>query len=106
MEAFDLPQSNPSFELRLTLDGREYVLTFEWSEREAAWYLALADQADSPIVGATKVVADWPLFLTCNDARKFTGALIARDTTGAGLDPLLDDFGTRVLLTYTAADEL
>ena len=106
MEALTLPVSNPHFTIRHTLDGREYVLTFEWSERESAWYVSLADQADSPISGAVRVCADWPLFLTCNDDRKFTGALLASDVTGQGVDPTLEDFGARVLLVYVPAGEL
>lgn len=106
MEALVIPQGNPHFTIRHTLDGREYTLTLEWSERESAWYLQLADQGDVPIAGATKVVADWPLLLTTNDPRKFPGALIARDTTGQGLDPTLNDLGVRVLLVYVPQDEL
>lgn len=106
MEAIVIPEANPHFSIRHTLDGREYVIDFEWSEREAAWYVKLADQAGSPIVGATRIVADWPLWLNVNDDRKFTGALLARDVTGEGVDPTLEDFGVRVLLCYVPPEEL
>ena len=34
----------PDYSQRTSLDGRTYLLTFRWNEREeSAWYLSLAD---------------------------------------------------------------
>lgn len=89
------------------LDGRAYLLRGGWNQRESKWYLTVLDpETNETIHGPRKLVADWDLLRTCVDARRPPGMLIALDVSGAGVDPGFDDLGTRVILTYTPADEL
>lgn len=83
-----------------TLDGQEYNLTFAYNFRELAWYLDVTDVNQVPIAAGIKVVVDWDLLKRCVDPRRPPGVLFANDLSGAGLDPGLDDFGTRVELLY------
>lgn len=82
------------------LSGRDFIFTFAWNAREGAWYFDLADQDGVLIATSRKIVVDWPLITRCADARRPVGTLWALDTTGAGIDPGRDDFGTRVQLIY------
>jgi len=110
MDALNLPADKAHFALRVTLDDRDYTLSLEWSQREAKWYLALADQDENPILRGIKVVADYPLLTLAKwDARCPPGQLIANDTSGQGLDPGFADMtgaSPRVVLTYVTGAEL
>lgn len=94
-----------SYRMTVTLDGSDYVLDFEWSQREACWYVSLLDQNEAPIAMGIKIVVEWDLLRLCvNDARPL-GKLVAHDTSGQGLDAGFDELGTRVeLLYFEAAD--
>lgn len=85
---------------RTALDGVEYVLQFDWNDRQKRWSFSLADQDEVPIVSGVTLVADWPLLSLVTDARRPLGELVAWDTSGAGLDPGLADLGDRVQFTY------
>lgn len=106
IRVINTPQNIPFFTQRTTLDGREYLLTFDWNQREQKWYLSIADQDEVPIVSSIKLVANFPLTHLLVDSRSPPGELFAMDTSGNGLDPLLSDLGTRVLLLYMDAEDL
>lgn len=89
-----------------TLSGQDFVLTFQWNSREAAWYLDIADQDELPIVTSRKVTVGFPLITRCVDVRQPKGMLMAVDTTGKEQDPGFDDFGTRVQLVYFEPEDL
>lgn len=89
-----------------TLSGIDYVFTFHWNSREAAWYFDLADQDEVLIVSSRKVTVGFPLITRCVDPRQPPGLLMAVDITGGTQDPGLDDFGTRVRITYAEPEEL
>lgn len=102
-----IPVSNtPNFTQVTTLSGRDYVLTFHWNAREAAWYMDVADQDEVGITLSRKVTVGFPLITRCVDERRPPGMLMAVDTTGGSADPGLDDFGTRVQLLYFEPEEL
>lgn len=86
---------------RTELGGREYLLSFQWSQRAGRWLFTLADQDSADIVTGQPVVVDWPLLgRRVVDARRPPGELVAVDTTGAGADPGFADLGARVVLVY------
>lgn len=89
-----------------TLSGTDYIFTFAWNEREDAWYMDLADQDGVAIQLSRKVTVDFPLITRCKDPRRPLGMLIAVDSSGAGLDPTLEDFGQRVQLVYFEPEEV
>ena len=94
------------FDIQAPLDGATYTLEMRWNTRALAWFMRLLnEQADTIIVGDTKVVADWPIALYIT-GRLPPGLLVFWDTSGAGLDPGLNDLGQRVQLLYYTAAEL
>lgn len=95
-----------SYVQRTTLDGVEYVLRFDWNDREGRWYMTLADRDGEPIANGVKVVCGWPLLRRSADARAPAGMLMAVDQSGQGLDPGLSELGGRVPLVYFDAAEL
>lgn len=105
-QVINTSQELSSYDQRVVLDGREYVLAFQWNQREAKWYLSISDQDGSPIVHGIKVVANFPLLRRLRDRRAPPGELYAQDRSGAGADPGLRDFGTRVILVYHPAADI
>ena len=97
---------HPHFEFFLSLEGRQYLFEFRWNERIGSWYMTLSDADGDPIVASARVVLDFPLTGKCADARRPPGAIIAVDTSGAGLDPGEKDLGGRVTLLYVESTSL
>lgn len=107
----------PFLELVADLDGANYTIRLwfntratrmlaDGAEEAGAWFLTILDEPGETIIaGAVKLVCNWPLFRVLAD-REPAGYLIAVDTSGAGIDPGLDDLGTRVVLDYITADEV
>lgn len=94
-------QTLPSFRERVQLDGVTFQFRFRFNARLSAWFFDVEDETGVPLVLARKVVIDWP-FLRQNQhtAGIPAGHILAFDTTLRDIRPLLDDFGTRVLLGY------
>lgn len=97
--------ARPNVRHRVRLDGRDYLLLFDWSGREGAWYVHILDASGSPIVTGRKVVAGGKLGHRSIDPRRPAGLLMAIDPSGIG-DPGIEDLGRRVFITYASADEL
>jgi len=91
-----------AYEEQVDLDGAAYTLSFAWNRRDSSWYLSLADAA-GPIASGIRVVVDTPLTQFVASNRKPPGTLMALDTSGAGLDPGIDELGGRVQLLYLEA---
>jgi hypothetical protein len=47
---------------RTNLDGSDYQLEFQWSTRQARWYLNLYDSDGNLLIGSVKLILNWPLF--------------------------------------------
>lgn len=90
----------PLYTERVTLDGQEYLLRFDWNGREGRWYLDIGDVSENWIVRGVKLIADWPLLRRCVDPRRPPGTLMAVDFSGAGEPPSLSDLGRSVKLIY------
>jgi hypothetical protein len=103
MSVFTLPsiQDSPHYDFVVELDGATYLVELKWNEREAAWYLSIGADEDTPLVAGKKVVLNIPLISRHRDSRLPPGALIALDTSGKDEPPGLDDLGRRVVLTYS-----
>lgn len=103
----DPPTDARAWSQLTTLDGRVYLLEFEWSSRAAHWFISLSTSEGDPIATGVKVVADWPLFrLASWDDRAPPGAVVALDTSGESRDPGFADLGDRVVLVYYDEEEL
>lgn len=92
---------------RTTLDGVDFLLTFDWNQRNGQWSLTIADQDGADIVsGAVLVTRGHPLQGVI-DTRRPAGDLAVVDATGANdVDPGFADLGSRFLLVYLTAAEI
>jgi|ADGO01.1.fsa_nt_gi hypothetical protein len=95
-----------SYTQRTVLDGREYILGFQWNQRAEKWSLSIYDQDGSPIALGLKLVANFPVTRRITDSRGPFGTIFPLDTSGEGRDPGLRDLGRRVLLVYLEASDL
>lgn len=91
---------------RTALDGRDYQLTLDWSQREGKWRLDLADQDGVAIRSGIALVVNWQLLAGVTDTRRPPGELVLVDTMGRAEDPGFADLGSRFVLLYFAAAEL
>lgn len=101
----DIEPVSAFFTQKTTLDGKDYVLSFAWNQRESRWYLTIYDHEDNVLQGAVKVIADFPLTrrIASSDTAP-PGVLMAVDLTDAGDPPTRDDLGSRVILVYYDAE--
>ena len=96
----------PLFEERVRLEDRDYILRFDWNNREEAFYLGIKDQDEESLVAGIKIVANWDLLAALkSDDRLPQGVLIALDLVSGGVGPTLADFGSRVNLYYYESTE-
>lgn len=97
-----LSLDTPLYTQRVTLDGLEYQLRFDYSGREDRWYLTVLDVEGVILAPGVKLVANWPLLRTHLNPALPQGLLMAVDFSPlAGESPGFADLGRRVLLTYT-----
>lgn len=91
----------PLYTQRVTLDGIEYVLKFDWNDRENRWYLSLYDVSETPLATGIKIVSNWPLLRRFTSANMPPGSLMAADLSPQGGEsPMYADLGVRVKLLY------
>jgi hypothetical protein len=98
--------STPLYQERVRLEGRDYILLFDWNNREQRYYLSIFDQDGVPLLLGVKVVSNWGMLGKhhFNPALP-PGELIPMDLESGGEPPTFDDFGTRVRLFYYESDE-
>jgi hypothetical protein len=99
----------PWYRQRTTLDGRDYVLTIYWNERNGRWYMDIADQDDVPLAMGVKLVADLPLLRLYRDDRLPQGQLMVVDMAAdenLSRDPGICHLGDRFKLVYIPIAEL
>lgn len=95
--------SDPNQELKVTLGDTEYFIRLRWNTRAQFWTLDILDAAKDPIVQGVCVRVQYSLLSRYRDVRLPDGQLFAIDTSQEGVDPAVDDLGTRVLLAYEPA---
>lgn len=91
------------------LDGREYLLTFRWSQRTGRWTLDLHDQDGDPIVTGRALAPSLRLLRGVRDSRRPAGDIVLVDQRGAreGLDdPTFTSLGERHQLLYVDGEDL
>src|SRR5262245_60003859 len=103
-------QARPYYSQRTRLDGRDFLLSFAWNQREERWYLSIEDDVGDLLLAGLKLISNWPLLHAYqSDPRLPPGELVAFDLTEGGDEtpPGFDDFaiGKRVELTYFAVTE-
>ncbi len=98
--------SLPNQRFGTTLDDVQYLFDVRWNERDAAWYFDLLAEDETPIRHGIKIVLGAALGGRVAAAAFPRGVLMAADTTGAGVEPGLDDLGTRVVVYFFTLAEL
>lgn len=98
-----IPTANDPFYTQVTaLSGVDYRLSFQYNQREQAWYLTIADIEDNIIFRGLKLVCNWPLYGNLRHASLPPGQLIvmsnSTDHSTPGLDDLID--GGRCQMCY------
>jgi hypothetical protein len=78
------------------IDGTPYILDIRWNGRDAAWYMDILAEDESPIRTGVKLVLGAFLGGRTVDPRFPFGALVASDLSGEGRDATFDDLGTRL----------
>jgi hypothetical protein len=99
-------RSDPRYQIEVELAGANYLFDFEWNDRAESWFFDVSDQSYTKLLSGVRIVVGFPLWTRYRNPRLPSGDLSAVDTSGAGLDPKLEDLGDRVLLVYTPIDEI
>jgi hypothetical protein len=100
-EILQIPIPLPGYPLwdeRITLDGREYILRFDWHDREACFYFDVLDVDRNVITAGIKIIQNWALYTreTAEASPKGNFLAYSPDKT----IPQLADFGLRSILLY------
>jgi hypothetical protein len=100
--------NDPSYEIRIAIDGVDYTLEFNYNQLLSRFYLSVFDLQGSPIVQGVKCVCNTDLLrMVRYDVRCPTGTLMFQDSTGyPEAPPELGEMGIRVKLFYYTVDEL
>ena len=94
------------YSMTVSLAEVDYRLSFAFNTRDSRWYMDVAQADGTVLVSGTPIVVDMPLLLRFTDTDLPAGYLVATDATGAGLEPVKDDFGDRVQLIFIPAADL
>lgn len=110
MSVLRIPTSSDPYSVQRTdLEGREYILQFDWSTRESVWYMTIYDSSGSPLASGIKLVCNWPLTYRLPNPALPPGDLMVSTKTAADDSPpgLLDMAeGGRCELTYVTSDHI
>lgn len=98
--------SEPNYRVGTQLVETQYILDVRWNTRDAAWYMDLLQEDETPIRMGIKLVLGSPLGARTTDQAFPPGVFIAVDLSGAGRDATLDDMGVRVVVMFYTSDEL
>lgn len=104
-----IPDGQAHWTQSTALDGREYLLTFRWSQRSGRWSLDLADQDGDTIVAGRVLAPSLRLLRGVRDTRRPAGDIVLVDQRGGreGLDdPTFTSLGERHQLVYLDGDDL
>lgn len=97
-----LVPGDPNYRLETTIDGVPYIMDMRWNSRDAAHYMDLYTEDETPIVLGLKLVLGVYLGRYINHTLFRNGAFVMVDTSGQRRDATLDDIGARVqLIRYT-----
>lgn len=107
LDPVELPTfvDTPLFTQRVTLNGTDYVLRFDYSGREDRWYLSLLKgDGVTYLRRGIKITANWNTFRLCRLDGRPPGALFFSDVRDVAADaPTFRELGRRVVMYYAAA---
>ena len=99
----------PFWDLTVTLDGTDYLLTGQYNQRANRYYLSIAQPDGTPIASSKAVTCGWPMFLNSSNIDLLPpGRIMAVSQTNDRSDPGLGELGPglRVELFYFDAAEI
>ena len=77
MSVANVPTSADAHYQQVTnLEGTDYILTFDYNQRESCYYLSIATNNGDDLVVGIKLVANWPLLHKWADSRLPPGELV------------------------------
>ncbi len=103
-----IPTGNAPFATQTTtLEGVAFLLSFVYSQREACWYVSIADANGVDVYNGVKLIVGNPLLFRCKDPRRPKGELFVLSSTNdlspPGLNDLVPNAG-RCTLLYVSSD--
>ena len=98
--------TSPFFSEVTTLEGTTFLLSFAYAQREACWYVSLADANGVDIYNGIKLTVGQLLLKKCVDPRRPPGELIVMSSTNDLSPPGLNDLiaSGRCTLFYVTSD--
>jgi hypothetical protein len=103
MIALPLIPSVSHYSFATTIENETYAFTMRWNARDAAWYMDVFTEAGDVLRQGVKVVLGAYLGRASSDGFFNKGVLVARDTSGQGVEAGYNDLGTRVEVVYLSA---
>lgn len=102
----DISADADNFEQTHELDGRLYLLKFQWNRRDKSWSVSFYLPDGTRLATGRKIVLAVPLLQGEIDSRLPLGMPLAVDVTKSNVEAAHDDLGERVALTYYDEEEL
>lgn len=91
----------PLYTERVTLDGVEFTLRFDYSGREDRWYFAVYDAAGAKVRSGMKITSNWNTLRLCQNEGRPAGVIVFSDPRAPNTAaPSFAELGRRVLLFY------
>jgi hypothetical protein len=88
----------PLFDLRVTLAGVDFILKFDWADREARFYMTIFDASGNVITAGIKLLSGILLYTRETLANAPQGNFLVIDPEDE--PPQLADFGLRSQLIW------
>jgi hypothetical protein len=103
LKLITLPVDTPLFTLKATLTGTDYILRFDYQEKQDRWYVGLYDAQNNPIRVGMKAVCGWDILRTCSLSNRPPGQLFFL-SGGKQAPPGFADLGRSTILIYVDAE--
>lgn len=90
-----------AYRQEVEINSNTYGMRFYWNARAAAWFVDISNDAGEIVIAGRKCNIDVDLIEQYHHKDPMPiGILLPYDTGQRKVNPLIDDFGTRVLLLY------
>lgn len=99
-----LPLDTPRVQFSVSLDGSDYTLRLDYSEREDRWFLDVLTAAGAVVVAGVKLVASWPPLRGVVGRGRPPGMLFVVCANGEA--PTFSTLGRSDSLLYYSAEEV
>lgn len=94
----------PAFKIRIALEGRDYVLSFDFNTRMNRWVLGVYDAEENPIAVGITLNIDSSILRLYVDNRLPPGEMILFDTSEKHIECGRNELGKRCELLYQTSE--